>query len=297
MYNGRGVSSIWRPREPRGTAVAITKTTFRIRFGVQALIVAVAVCALIFWAMRVSRDSRPAYLYAAWLGDRDTARRLHAAQELGGVEEALPLVLARLVSALQNDPDQQVRKQSARSLARIVCKQDVGHVNLAVRGLVQALTDRNPAVRRAAADALGQIVPDPELAVKPLLIAAGDSDEWVRGSALAALGLIQKKARGDDDDVRLAIIAAATDPSVHVREMGIYAFWATAEGSPQFSRDLLNDNDVVVRRVAVNALARSGALAEKVRHELAACLSDPDAEVRAGAARALENTSDGDASE
>jgi HEAT repeat protein len=270
----------------------MTRTTFRIRFGVQALIVAVAVCALIFWAMRVSQDSRPAYLYAAWLGQGDTARRVHAAQELGHVEEAEPLVLAGLLSALQIDPDHEVRKQSARSLARIVCKQDLGHVNLAVRGLVQALTDKDPAVRRAAADALGQIAPDPELAVKPLLIAAGDGDEWVRGSALTALGLIQKKARVDNDDVRLAIIAAAKDPSVHVREMGVYAFWATAESSPQFSRDLLNDDDVVVRRIAVNALARSGPLAEKVRPELAACLNDPDADVRAGAARALENMSE-----
>jgi HEAT repeat protein len=276
--------------------VAIIKTTFRIRFGVQALIVAVAVCALIFSAMRVSQDSRPAYLYAAWLGQGDTARRVHAAQELDHVEESQSLVLARLLGAL-NDPDHEVRRQSARSLGRVVCKQDVGHVNLAASGLVGALNDKNPAVRRAAAEALGQITPDPEHAVKTLLIAAGDSDEWVRGSALTALGSIQKKARVDNDDVRLAIIEAAKDPSVHVREMGVYAFWATAEGSPQFSRDLLNDDDVVVRRMAVNALARSGPLAKKVGPELAACLYDPDADVRTGAARALENTSDDDASE
>jgi HEAT repeat protein len=272
--------------------VAITKNTIRIRFGVQALIVAVAVCALIFSAMRVSQDSRPAYLYAAWLGKGDTARGLHAAQELDHVEESQSLVLARLLGAL-NDPDHEVRKQSARSLGRVVCKEDLGHVNLAVRGLVQVLNDKNPAVRRAAADALGQLAPDLELALMPLLIAVEDSDEWVRGSALTALGLIQNKARVDNDDVRLAIIAAANDPSVHVREMGVDAFLATAEGSPQFSRDLLNDDDVVVRRMAVNALARSGPLAEKVVPELTASLTDQDATVSAGAERALENIGGG----
>ena len=85
------------------------------------------------------------------------------------------------------------------------------------------------------------------------------------GRQSTALGLIQKKAWIDQQDVRLAIVAAGHDPSLHVREMGLYAFWATAEISPGFSRALLTDKDVATRRMAVNALARQARLAKRAR--------------------------------
>ena len=56
---------------------------FRTRFGIRALVAFVGLCAVIFGAMRFSRDHRPSYLYASWLSDRDEGRRLHAAEELG----------------------------------------------------------------------------------------------------------------------------------------------------------------------------------------------------------------------
>jgi HEAT repeat protein len=270
--------------------VETTKKTIRIRFGVKALIFFVAVCAVLFGALRFSRDSRPAYLYAGWLGEGDDSRRIHAAQELGGVDGETSVVAASLIRALLTDPAAAVRKQSAQSLGQIVSKQDDGPTTAAAaRALVLALTDKDPAVRAAVADALGRIVPEPEVAVAALLRASDDDDKWVRGAAVMALGLIQRKARVDREDVRLAIVAAGHDPSLHVRELGLYAFWATAENSPGFSRDLLKDTDVHARRAAVNALARSGPLAEKVNRELTAKLTDADEEVRAGATRALEN--------
>jgi HEAT repeat protein len=149
--------------------------------------------------------------------------------------------------------------------------------------------DKDPAVRKDVADALGRITPEPELAVPALLQAAKDDDEWVRGAAVIALGLIQRRAGVDRMDVRLAIVAAGHDPNLHVRELALYAFGATAENSPGFSLALLKDNDVHARRTAVNALARDARLAEKVSRELTASLSDADQDVRAGAARALEN--------
>jgi HEAT repeat protein len=261
-----------------------------MRFGVRALIGFVAVCALLCWALRFSRNSRPAYLYAAWLSESDDSRRFYAAQELGGTDEATSVVVASLITALLTDPAAAVRTRSAQSLGRIVSKRDDGPTTAAAaRALVQALTDQDPSVRAAVADALGRIAPEPDVAVPALLRATDDGDEWVRGGAIAALGLIQKKASVDRDDVRLAIVAAANDASLHVREMGLYAFWAMAEMSTGFSRGLLTDNDVRARRAAVLALARSGPLAEKVRPQLTASLTDPDAAVSAGAERALAN--------
>jgi HEAT repeat protein len=270
--------------------VETTRKKFRMRFGVRALIALVAVCALLFWALRFSRDSQPAYLYSAWLSDGDDSRRVIAAQELGGMNEETSLVVASLIRALLTDRTVAVRKQSAQSLGQIVSKQEDGLTTAAAaRALVLALRDQDPAVRAEVADALGRIIPEPEATVPALLRAADDGDEWVRGAAIAALGLIQRKARVDREDVRLAIAAAGDDPSLHVRESGIYAFWTTAEFSPAFSRALLKDNDVHARRTAVNALARDVRLAEKVSRELTASLTDADEEVRAGAARALEN--------
>jgi len=270
--------------------VETTSKKFRMRFGIQALIALVAVCALLFWALRFSRNSQPAYLYSAWLSDDDDSRRVIAAQELGGMNEETSLVVASLIRALLTDRTVAVRKQSAQSLGQIVSKQDDDPTTgAAARALVQALTDKDKSVRAAVADALGQMASEPDVAVPALLRAAEDPDEMVRGKAVAALGLIQKKATIDRPDVRIAIAAAGDDPSLHVRESGIYAFWATAESSPTFSRALLEANDVHARRTAVHALARNGPLAEKVSWELTARLTDADADVRAGAARALEN--------
>jgi HEAT repeat protein len=270
--------------------VEATSKKFRMRFGVRALIALVAVCALLFWALRFSRDSQPAYLYSAWLSDGDDSRRVIAAQVLGGMNEETSLVVASLIKALLTDRTVAVRKQSAQSLGHIVSEQDDGPTTAAAaRALVLALRDQDPAVRAEVADALGQIGPDPDVAVPALLPAADDDDEWVRGAAVLALGLIQKKAQVDRTDVRPAIVAAMIHPSLHVRELGLYAFWATAEASPGFSRALLMNNDMRVRRAAIHALARSGPLAEKVSRELTARLTDADEEVRAGATRALEN--------
>ena len=224
--------------------MVVTKKAVRLRFGVKALLAVVAVCALLSWAVRVSRDSRPAYLYTAWLAAGDNSIRAQAAQELGGVDEEISLVVTSLVRALLTDRDVVVREQSAKSLARLVDEPKADAITaVAVRGLVQALADKDAHVRVAAADALGRIAPEPDVSVAALLRAAKDDDQWVRGRAIAALGLIQKKASVDRKDVRLAITAAMTDPSPHVRELGIYAFWATAENSPALSRALLADND------------------------------------------------------
>jgi HEAT repeat protein len=270
--------------------VETTRKTSRIRFGVRALIAFVAVCALLFWALRFSRDSRPAYVYAAWLHGGDEFRRVHAAHELGGEDSEGSLVVASLIRALLTDRAIAVRQESAQSLGRVVSKlQDGATTSMAAGGLLQALVDKDPGVRRAVADALGRISPQPEVAVPALLHAAEDESEWVRGASIAALGLIQNKAQVDRKDVRVAIAAAMTDPSPHVRELGMYAFWATAEKSPGLSRALLAADDVRVRRAATSALARSGPLSEKVARELATSLKDPDAAVRDGAERALLN--------
>jgi HEAT repeat protein len=261
---------------------------FRTRFGIRAVVAFVGLCALLFWAMRFSRDNRPSYLYAGWLSDGDDSHRFQAAEELGSLEAEAAISVPALTRALLTDSAAPIRKRSAVSLAGVLSKVKDGPTTAAgADALVGALTDKDPSVREAAAKGLGQIGPDPKAVVPALLEATRDVNQWVRGAAVAALGLIQKDAGIDRMDVRRAIVAAMNDASLHVREMGIYAFWATAEKSPELSIALLNDEDVRTRRSVVTALVRSSPLAASVIPELAAALTDEDAAVRAGAARAL----------
>ena len=68
------------------------------------------------------------------------------------------------------------------SLAGVASKLNDGPTTAAVAGaLVGALTDKDPAVREAAAKGLGQIVPDPKAVVPALLGATRDVDEWAGG--------------------------------------------------------------------------------------------------------------------
>jgi HEAT repeat protein len=263
---------------------------YRKRFGLRGLLVFVGVCALLAWAVRVSRDSRGAALYAGWLRDGDLALRVQSAVELGGLDADSTGVLPILIRALLSDRAVPVRRQSAESLARVVSKLDDGPtILMATSALVAALQDEAPAVRAAAADGLGRIGPEPEAVELGLLRAAGDRDEWVRGAAVTALGLIEMKAGVDRTEVRPTIVAAMCDASVHVREMGIYAFWAIAEKSPELTIALLSDHDVTTRRSAVAALARNATLAARAVPELIDALTDDHAAVRAGAAQALGN--------
>jgi HEAT repeat protein len=261
---------------------------FRARFGIRASIGLVGLCALVFWAMRVSRDSRPAYLYSGWLIDGDDARRDHAAQELGTLDVEPEVTVPALIKAMRTDRSARVRRRSARSLADVLGRRHDGPTIEAATGpLVESLADPDPTVRTSAADTLGRIAPGPSEVLPALLRASGDEDEWVRGAAISAIGSIQNRAGIDQPEARRAIVEAIHDPSLHVRELGIYASWAVAAKSTGFSVALLKDDDVRARRAAMTTLARMSTLAGKVVLELTDALADPDDVVRAGAAKVL----------
>jgi HEAT repeat protein len=261
---------------------------FRTRFGIRAMIAFVGLCALVFGTMRFSRDRRPSYLYAGWLSDGDEGRRLHAAEELGGMGADGAVAVPALTRALLSDGAASVRERAALSLAGVVrTRNDPPMTSAVAAALVSALRDKAPTVREAAAKALGQIHPDPKVVIPSLLEAMGEENEWVRAAAIVALGLIQRDAGIDRMDVRRAIVAALNDGRYHIREMGIYAFWATADKSPDLSIALLRDADVRTRRSVLGAFVRSSPLAAQVVPELTTALSDEDAAVRAGAARVL----------
>lgn len=263
---------------------------YRRRYSLRILCLAVGLCGILLWALRISRDSQPAYLYGDRLSRGSDASRLLAAEELGGLGAEAVVSIPTLARALLSDPAALVRKRSADSLVRIVkIITEQRPRAIAVAALRQALNDQDTTVRAAAARSLGLIGPEPESVLPSLIRVAGDEDEWVRGAAITALGLIQNKAGVDQTQVRRVLIDAINDGSFHVREMGIYAFWATAEKSPGLSIALLKDPDVHARRSAVIALARSSLVAAGAIPELTEALTDKDRVVRLTAAHALGN--------
>src|SRR5688572_27077717 len=98
----------------------------RTRIGIRALVGLVALLALLFWAIKVSRDSRPSHLYAGWLAEGNESRRFQAAQELGGSETESSLAIPALTRALLTDSVAPVRARSAVSLAGVVRRLDDG---------------------------------------------------------------------------------------------------------------------------------------------------------------------------
>lgn len=93
----------------------------------------------------------------------------------------------RYIKQLQSSRDARLRADAAEALGErgAIKKADVLP---AINPLLNALKDRDINVRRAAAEALGKIVPDNQVAVKPLIGALKDSDLRVRMAAATALG-------------------------------------------------------------------------------------------------------------
>jgi HEAT repeat protein len=82
----------------------------------------------------------------------------------------------------------------------------------AVPDIFLALEDKDPAVRRAAAEALGKCDPDPKQAVPALLkLLKEDSDERVKISAVRGLGYMGDTARSATRDLRAIVLANRKD--------------------------------------------------------------------------------------
>jgi HEAT repeat protein len=86
------------------------------------------------------------------------------------------------------DPDPQVRRQAARSLAALEAKE-------AVPGLTTALKDKDDGVRASAAEALWSIGPAAKEAIPALTAALKDKNVDVRLNAAGALGGIGPEAK------------------------------------------------------------------------------------------------------
>ncbi|MFJ7158417.1 fumarate reductase/succinate dehydrogenase flavoprotein subunit [Streptomyces sp. NPDC101118] len=167
-----------------------------------------------------------------------------------------------------DDPDIGVRIEAVRALVSAD----------AVAELAAAAGDRAREVRVAVARGLAAVRSPEPAPLAPLL---ADADPLVRGAALAALA-----RTGCPDPYSVTATAALADPAWQVRAGAATALGAAAPDAavPPLTA-ALEDANADVRKAAVLALLAHGTH-EAARAALATATKDPDADVRAYAARA-----------
>ncbi len=208
----------------------------------------------------------------ARLHDKEAHHRWEAAAALGHDSQRSAQAIGGLLETL-GDPEPFVRWQAAEALAR----QEVGRV---FPGLRQARRDADPLRRAAAAEALGKL--GGEAAAMELRAALEDRVAAVRVAAAEALG-----ACGDPTSGPM-LLPLLGDPDPAVVAAGATALGRIGDGGTAvaLAKTLyVADQPLLVRRAVVAALAR--APHPEVQPTLLDALSDPDAQVRGYAAKAL----------
>ncbi|MER6814824.1 fumarate reductase/succinate dehydrogenase flavoprotein subunit [Spirillospora sp. NPDC000708] len=186
------------------------------------------------------------------------------------VLRALRLGGADVFAAALGDPDHRVRLQAVRGLV----------ARDAADGVARAAGDASREVRIAVAHGLGTIGAPASAAVLGRLV--GDADDLVRAAAFEALAAV-----GCPPPLDAAAAAALHDPAWQVRAGAARGLAGAGPGAASVPLiKALDDPHLDVRKAAVIALSAQPRTAETTE-ALRAARSDPDADVRAYARRAL----------
>jgi HEAT repeat protein len=196
---------------------------------------------------------------------------------------SLPALVARLHG---DDPHE--RAEAAGRLAELS-----GGVLAAVPDLTDGLTDADPEVRIAAANALGAVGPWAKGAIPALLQAEkGDTAPEVQQAARAALDRVGRRPAGGDVPVLLVGLQAPRAP--RFRAASAQVLWMIGNARPADARpavpalgQALRDEDVTVRLYAAQALYAIDRHPELVVTVFQETLHHPDPALRTAAAQAL----------
>ncbi len=226
---------------------------------------------------RFQTPASPVAALVATLRDPDADVRKAAARSLATYQDTT--ALRALARALGEDPDPTVRRTAAWALGEM-------ENPLAIPALSQALSsDDDPAVRAMAASALGEI--EDAAAVGALGDAvANDTEPAVRKAAIEALGEIE------DPRAIEPLRPALSDSSAEIRAEAIRALGEIedARAIDMLAPVLQSDPDPRIRQLAAWAL---GEIEDSRAVEpLTAALSDSDRDVRIRVVRALAEIED-----
>ncbi len=230
-------------------------------------------------AEEVTSDSLDTFELVRALDDENTDVRLSAIRTLTAMgPDAKPATLS-LIHALE-DENAEIRDSAVKALAVIDAE-----VSVAVPHLKYCLKDERPYVRRAAADALGAIGPESKAVVPDLVQILTDEDKLARHSAIAALAEIGRNAM-----VALPALNEAMkseDSLIRVfAARAIFRLGKTDDALPVLVEGL-QDEDLDVRRSAVETLAEIGPDAGSAVSALSEAMKREDSLIRVLAARAI----------
>jgi HEAT repeat protein len=278
------------------------------QLSVKAVVILVATCSALFWAYRVITDSRsPATAVSRGLRSSNAVERRRAAIELGNMNSTeFGITIPALTGALQ-DPDAEVRTAAAMVLSRAINEAVAANfsgpeLRVATLGLLEAMRDRQPAVRVAAAGSISRIYSRPSSsqrrapfsAVEPEFVVAAlgeginNQTDDVRSAAIQTLGSI-----GHDSPVAppASLVAALKDRSPKIRASAAASVATFPQGVDRVLPTLfgmLQDERREVRTAAGRAMAAvkpspgaTGTLTGFLKHR--------KREVRMAAAQALGN--------
>jgi HEAT repeat protein len=268
---------------------------------VARLLLAVAACAAIAWAVRAIRNVSPIESLTAALRRGDVPERRVAAYELGrAVGDEIASALPALAQAT-TDPDESVRVAAVESIGGLVAvhmrsRPDEPALDAATVALVAALNDPKPVVRAGAAAAVGGVLrstsaPTPRplpggastaAAPRRLLDLMRDDSPEVRASAATALGSSAESVE-QHDEIALTLLRGLDDDSPDVRWASRLALSQVARScdgclsgaiAPAFL-EALQKPDETTQEVAMTILAEIGPEAEAAVPPLIRLLEAP----------------------
>jgi len=217
-----------------------------------------------------ARDAVPVLAWTMRHGS-DAKIREAAGLALGQIGPHLPEVVATLAKALEGEPVSPDARRGADPKAYAAILARIGTPR-ALAVLVRVLRDHPAApARRAAAEALGEVVPAARSSVGPLVDALADACPTVREAATRAL-----VAMGDAAGDKLA--AALRDGEPEARQRAAVALGRMAQASRGVVAALvqaMSDTDVRVGLLAAVAVLKLSAATEAAQPTAG---DDPDVE-------------------
>ncbi len=221
----------------------------RYRIGRKVLIVLVTSCAIITWTG-----------WKSW----DTALVTSARLKIWNTFDVANSV--RLLKSTGAAPEE--RLNAAANLRTVEADDEIGE---AIAALIPALNDENTQVRITTVQSLGALVSRTRSDSQKTHVAAERMKKWREAGTRALLNGLAD----EDPDFRAAVCTA-----IQTTGSGVF----TVEAPPQELVAALNDESLVVRRAAVQALVRFPRGLDSVIPDLISMLEDSDPALRRAAA-------------
>lgn len=247
----------------------MSTSRWRLQAKTATLLLLVAVCACVSWALRVVWDQNPVNHWTRLLRDTRPEQRLEAAiglaNESGLDDPARASAVLPLIIAATDDEDPRVRLEVLRCLTTLVVPiKGIGSPGLAIPNrpaelaaivatMTRKLHDSDTAVRVEALNGLWALGPYAAPAVPDLIEALSDQAPLVRGGAVKALSQIA----GAEDAWIPALLRMRADRDPNVRIAVFSVLRKSKVGLEVVLPLLLNgigDQDANVRRAAQTEL-------------------------------------------